>query len=499
MFNIDFNKIISLLKFDPADPLLFGSSLFLIVFFFLLVFYRIFASSKNARILLLLFFSLYFYYKASGIYFLLLIASALINFGFGKFIFESKTQSVKRLLLIVNIILNIGLLGYFKYTNFFIQIINDLKLGTFDPIDIFLPLGISFYTFKAMNYVLDIYLEAMEPTKSLRDFSLFVFFFPNILAGPIDRASQFIPQIEQNELVISREDIGKALLLIMSGLIKKVVIADYLSLNFVDRVFDSPLRFTGVENLFALYGYGLQIYCDFSGYSDIAIGISLLLGFKLMDNFNSPYQATSIADFWRRWHISLSSWLLDYLFRPIQMKFRDLKMFGNVIAILVTFVLCGLWHGASWMFVFWGLLHGFYMSVSLFLQKPKRKLYQKLGILNSRTLKVFQVIITFHLLAISWVFFRVKTFSEGMDIFNQIYNFFDYKIIPQFIEGYTPSFILIVVGYFIHFLPRSLEDKTANFLARVHPVFQALILTFVIWLAAQIRSAELQPFIYFQF
>jgi D-alanyl-lipoteichoic acid acyltransferase DltB (MBOAT superfamily) len=499
MFNIDFSKITSLLKFDPADPLLFGSSLFLILFFLLILFYRIFASSKNARILLLLFFSLFFYYKASGIYFLLLIASAAVNFAFGKFIFDAKSSGIRRLLLVINVILNIGMLGYFKYTNFFIEIINDLKVGTFDPIDIFLPLGISFYTFKAMNYVLDIYLEAMEPTKSFRDFSLFVFFFPNILAGPIDRAAQFIPQIEQNELIISKEDIGKALLLIMSGLLKKVVIADYLSLNFVDRVFDSPLRFTGVENLFALYGYGLQIYCDFSGYSDIAIGISLLLGFKLMDNFNSPYQATSIADFWRRWHISLSSWLLDYLFRPIQMKFRDLKMFGNVIAILVTFVLCGLWHGASWMFVFWGLLHGFYMSVSMFLQKPKRLLYQKLGILNSKVLRVFQVLITFHLLAVSWVFFRVKSFEEATNIFSQIFNFFDYKIIPQFIEGYTPSFLLIVLGYTIHFLPKSFEIKSANILAKINPVFQALILAFVIWFAAQVRSAELQPFIYFQF
>lgn len=498
MFNIDFQKIINLLKFDPSDPLLFGSSLFLVVFFFLLLFYRFFAASKNARILLLLFFSLYFYYKASGIYFLLLILSAVINFGFGKFIFEAKSQGLKKFLLIANVVLNLSLLGYFKYTNFFIQIINDLKLGSFDPIDIFLPLGISFYTFKAMNYVLDIYLEAMEPTKSFRDFSLFVFFFPNILAGPIDRAAQFIPQIEE-DLGVTKEDIGKALLLIMSGLIKKIVIADYLSLNFVDRVFDSPLRFTGVENLFALYGYGLQIYCDFSGYSDIAIGISLLLGFKLMDNFNSPYQATSIADFWRRWHISLSSWLLDYLFRPIQMKFRDLKMFGNVIAITITFVLCGLWHGASWMFLFWGLLHGFYMSVSLFFQKPKRKLYSKLGILNSKILKVFQVIITFHLLAVSWIFFRVKTFEEAGNIFSQIYGFFDYKIIPQFIEGYTPSFVLIIVGYVLHFLPKSFENKTAGLLSRIHPVFQAIILAFVIWFAAQVRSSELQPFIYFQF
>lgn len=498
MFNLDFTKITDLLVFNPGDPLLFGSSLFLFLFFVLLIFYRAFAHSKNVRILLVLFFSLYFYYKASGIYFLLLIFSAVVNFFFGRWIYQNKEPLPRKFLLIANVIINLGVLGYFKYTNFFISILNDLQVGSIDPLDIFLPIGISFYTFKSMNYVLDIYLEMMEPTKSFRDFSLFVFFFPNILAGPIDRASEFLPQVE-NDVSISKEDIGKALLLIMSGLVKKIVIADYLSLNFIDRVFDAPLRFTGVENLFAVYGYGLQIYCDFSGYSDIAIGVALLMGFKLMDNFNSPYQATSIADFWRRWHISLSTWLLDYLFRPLQMTFRNMKMAGNVLALVITFLLCGLWHGASWMFLFWGLLHGLYMGVGLFLQKPKKKLYDKLKLTNTKLLRVGQVFVTFHLLAVSWVLFRVQSFELAGDVFNQILEFFKPGIIPQFIEGYTPTFVIILVGYFIHFLPRSLEVKTANVLAKQNPVVQGIILAVVIWLCAQVQSAELQPFIYFQF
>jgi D-alanyl-lipoteichoic acid acyltransferase DltB (MBOAT superfamily) len=338
----------------------------------------------------------------------------------------------------------------------------------------------------------------MEPTKSLRDFCVFVFFFPNILAGPIDRAAQFIPQLE-NDIVISKEDIGKALLLIMSGLVKKIVIADYLSLNFVDRIFDAPLRFTGVENLLGLYSYGLQLYCDFSGYSDIAVGIALLLGFKLMDNFNSPYQATSIADFWRRWHISLSTWLLDYLFKPLQMKFRNYKIYGNVIALLITFVLIGFWHGASWMFLLWGLIHGLYMSVSLFVQKPKAKLYKRLGLTNTKTLKFVQVFITFHLLTFAWVFFRVDNFETIGQIFNQIFFFFKPAVFLQFIEGYTPTFVILIIGYILHFFPRSFENKTAGVLAKINPVFQAVILTAVIWICAQVQSADLQPFIYFQF
>ncbi len=498
MLNIDISKIGDLLLFDPKDPLLFGSSLFLFLFFGFVLFYRIFASSKNARVLLVLFFSLYFYYKASGLFFLLLVFSAFFNFYSGKLLHGAGTDTKRKWLLIFNVVVNLGVLGYFKYTNFFLKIINDFNLGTLDPLDIFLPIGISFYTFKSMSYVLDIYYETMEPTKSLRDFCVFVFFFPNILAGPIDRAAQFLPQVE-SDYVISKEDISKALLLIMAGLVKKIVIADYLSLNFVDRVFDEPLRFTGVENLLGLYSYGLQLYCDFSGYSDIAIGIALLLGFKLMENFNSPYQATSVADFWRRWHISLSTWLLDYLFKPLQMKFRHLKIYGNVIALIATFTLCGLWHGASWMFLLWGLIHGLFMAVSLFLQKPKMKLYKSLNLYNTKLLKFGQVFVTFHLLIFAWVFFRVDNFETISQIFNQIFFFFKPSVFPQFIAGYTPTFVILIIGYILHFLPRSLETKTAGYLAKLNPVFQAIILAAVIWICAQVQSADLQPFIYFQF
>jgi D-alanyl-lipoteichoic acid acyltransferase DltB (MBOAT superfamily) len=259
------------------------------------------------------------------------------------------------------------------------------------------------------------------------------------------------------------------------------------------------LRFTGVENLFAVWGYGLQIYADFSGYSDIAIGVALLLGYKLMDNFNSPYQATSIADFWRRWHISLSSWLLDYLFRPLQMKYRQMRVWGNAVALLITFVLCGLWHGASWMFIFWGFLHGFYMAFSLFVDKPKMKLYKKIGIADSIWLKIGKIFVTFHLLAVSWVFFRADSFETAFNIFSQIYSYFKPDVILQFIEGYTPTSVILVAGFILHFLPRSLEGKTAGLLAKQPVIVQAVILAAVIWFCAQIQSAELQPFIYFQF
>ena len=498
MFGVDFSKIPELLLFDPNDPLLFGSSLFLFLFFALLIFNRVFAKSNNARISLLIIISLYIYYKASGLLLLLLLLNAVVNFFLGKFMGASDTQTRKRTYLLLSLLFNLGILIYFKYTNFFIQIINDISGGNIELLDLLLPLGISFYTFKSLSYILDIYLEKMQPTNSFRDYLLFVIFFPNILSGPIDRAIDFLPQVRK-DYVLTKNVIATGLILIMMGLIKKIVIADYISLNFVDRVFDSPARFTGVENLLAVYGYALQLYCDFSGYSDIAIGIALLLGFKLMENFNYPFKAKSIADFWRRWHISLSSWLLEYVFRPLQLSFRDLRKAGNIIALVITFVLVGFWHGASWAFLIWGLLHGIYMAIGLLVQGPKRKFYMKYKLANSKLLGGIQIFITFNLVAFSFIFFRASDFSQALDVIKQIIYFFKPSVFIQFIETFTPTFTLIFIGFLFHFLPSSLLEKTINQYSKLNVILQAIILTFVIWLATQVQSADLQPFIYFQF
>nr|MDA3859650.1 MBOAT family protein [Melioribacteraceae bacterium] len=476
MFGVDFSKIPDLLLFDPSDPLLFGSSLFFFLFFGLLIFYRLFAKSNNLRISLLIVFSLYIYYKASGLFLLILILNAVANFFFGKWMGKSETQSKKRIFLFLALIFNLGLLVYFKYTNFFIQLLNNLQLGQLELLDIILPLGISFYTFKSLSYILDIYLEAMEPTDSFRDYFLFVSFFPNILSGPIDRAINFLPQVRQ-KYFLSKKDMAMGLMLIMMGLIKKIMIADYISLNFVDRVFDAPTRFTGVENLLAVYGYALQLYSDFSGYSDIAIGIALLLGFKLMENFNYPFKAKSISDFWRRWHISLSSWLLHYVFRPLQMGLRNWRKAGNIVALVITFVLVGFWHGASWAFLFWGLLHGIYMAIGLLVQGPKRKIYLKYKLNNSKVLGAIQIFITFNLVAFSFIFFRASDFSSAIDVVKQIVFYFKPIVFIQFIETFTPTFILIFLGFLFHFLPSSLFEKGAEFLSKMNIFIQAIILT----------------------
>jgi D-alanyl-lipoteichoic acid acyltransferase DltB (MBOAT superfamily) len=316
--------------------------------------------------------------------------------------------------------------------------------------------------------------------------------------GPIDRASEFLPQIDR-EPFISREDIGRALFLISLGLLKKVVIADYISLNFVDRIFDFPLRYTGVENLLALYGYVLQIYCDFSGYSDMAIGIALLLGFRLMDNFNYPFKATSIADFWRRWHISLSKWLLDYLFKPIQISSRSLRIFGNVLALVVTFFVCGLWHGAGWNFIMWGVFHGTLMSISLFVKKPKERLYKFLRIHDTKVLKFFQVFVTFHIVALSFLIFRSHEMQNVTDLLSQIYGFFHAEVFLQFAEKLPLILGLIIIGYLFHFLPAKLGIWAQRVITSMPLPVKILFFVIVIWIAAQFKSADIQPFIYFQF
>ena len=497
-WNIDLKKIPELLTFIPDDPLFFSTSLFLILFGFFLFLYNIFGKNKSVRIGMLIVFSLYFYYKTTGFYAGIIIILATANFLFGNWIAGTEKLSIKRFFLILAVFVNVGILIYFKYTNFIVKIINDISSNNIDAFYIFLPIGISFYTFKSLSYVFDIYLESIEPANSFRNFCLYVFFFPNILAGPIDRASEFLPQIDK-ELFLSKEDLGKAVFLITIGLIKKVVIADYIGINFVDRVFDFPLRFTGLENLAAVYAYALQIYCDFSGYTDMAIGIALMLGFKLMDNFNYPFKAVSIADFWRRWHISLSKWLLDYLFKPIQMSARRLRVFGNVTALMVTFFICGIWHGAGWNYIIWGAFHGAMMSFSLFVQEPREKLFKFLKIKNTKVLKFFQIVFTFHLIVFSFMIFRTNDLTSVFNMLNQIIYFFHGEIIFQFIEKMPVIFGLILIGFLFHFLPSKLETLAVKTVTALPIIGKIILLVMVIWIATQFKSADIQAFIYFKF
>lgn len=318
LFNIEIpsitiDQVINWFTFNPKEPLLFNSGLFLGIFIVFYLFYILMRKTFHIRLLYVTLFSLFFYYKSSGMYFIILIGSSLMDYYFANIINHTLNAAKKKLLLTISIVVNLGLLGYFKYTNFFLDGVNFFANTKLHLDDIILPVGISFFTFQSISYIIEIYRKEIEPTKNFLDYLFFISFFPQLVAGPIVRAKDFLPQIYKN-VYVSRDYVNEGLLLIIGGLLKKAVISDYISINFVDRVFDAPNSYTAFENLMASYGYAIQIYCDFSGYSDMAIGIALLMGYRLPVNFDVPYQSMSITEFWRRWHISLSTWLKDFLY-----------------------------------------------------------------------------------------------------------------------------------------------------------------------------------------
>lgn len=350
MFDFDFSKIPALLTYDKDAPLLFSSGLFLFLFIGFFAVYQWLKGRERLRIIWVTLFSLYFYYKCAGIFWLLHVVIVIVDFHLARWIEQAESKADKRWLLVLSLILNLGMLVYFKY-NVHSELWCELTGKSFDPALIFLPAGISFFTFQSLSYTIDVYRGELKALDSMLDYAFFVTFFPQMLAGPIVRAADFLPQIHK-PLLVSREDFGRGVFLFCTGLFKKAVISDYISVNFVDRVFDSPEQYTGLENLFAVYGYAMQIYCDFSGYSDMAIGLALLLGFRFPLNFDAPYQSLSVTEFWRRWHISLSTWLRDYLYIPLggnrQGKAR------TYFNLMMTMLLGGLWHGAALRFIIWG-------------------------------------------------------------------------------------------------------------------------------------------------
>lgn len=356
-----------------------------------------------------------------------------------------------------------------------------------------MPVGISFFTFQSLSYTIDVYRRRIVALDRLMDYAFFVSFFPQLVAGPIVRAKDFIPQIRR-PLMVTREMLGTGVYFIVCGLFKKVVISDYISINFVDRIFDNPALYSGLENLVGLYGYALQIYCDFSGYSDMAIGIALLLGFHFNINFDSPYKSASITEFWRRWHISLSSWLKDYLY--ISLGGNRKGKVRQYINLIITMFLGGLWHGASWNFVLWGLLHG----VALAFHKVWMAVTgQKVGVKRGFWAQTLCVVITFHFVCLCWIFFRNIDFGNSMAMLRQIGTSFHIELLPQLVEGYWKVLVIMLIGFVLHFLPASWEAAAKRTMVKMPIIGYWLILVLVIYLAIQMKSSEIQPFIYFQF
>lgn len=309
------------------------------------------------------------------------------------------------------------------------------------------------------------------------------------------RARDFIPQMYKNPTV-TRSEFGEGLFLILCGLFKKTVISDYISMNFVDRIFDAPLLYTGVENLLGVYGYALQIYCDFSGYSDMAIGIALLLGFRFNINFDSPYQSATITEFWRRWHISLSSWLKDYLY--ISLGGNRKGKIRTYMNLMITMLLGGLWHGASISFILWGALHGIALAAHKFIMGHFSS-FKALGCEMKPWRRVLGVLITFHVVCFGWILFRATSMKAVGEMLSQIFTNFHPEVFMQFVSGYKGVFALMVIGYVLHFMPKRSEDVLREIVTRSPLLIQAAILAIAIFIVVQFKSAGVQPFIYFQF
>lgn len=463
---------------------------FRFILFFILVFF-VYWRLPNRRIktLWLLGCSYIFYGVWDWRFLSLIIGSTLIDYVVGHKIYSSKQKKVKNRWLIVSLAVNLGILGFFKYFNFFIDSSIRLFEATGIPLNsvtlnIVLPVGISFYTLQTLSYSLDIYFGKLKPQKSLLNLACFVAFFPQLLAGPIVRASDFLPQliVEQKFRSI---DVKSCLALFMIGFFKKACISDNLA-PFIDSYFTSIDSYTALSGWLAVVSYAVQIYCDFSGYSDMAIACAGLLGYQLCNNFDSPYFSSSITEFWRKWHISLSNWLRDYLYIPLGgNRSGQLSMYRN---LMLTMLLGGLWHGAAWRFVVWGALHG----VALVCHKEWSKLWDKQSLMH-KTAKIWGVFLTFYWVCLTWIFFRANSFMDALTVV-KAYVFFQAPGNQQL----EPRLWLILPGLVaLHWLtaqtswPRFI-DRLPN---RVFSISYGCMASFLMLF----MPTGYAPFIYFQF
>ncbi len=579
-------RIFDIFYFSEEYPLIFTQANFWIFFAFVLAIYSLIHNKHLLRNLFIVAVSLFFYYKTSGLFIYILIFSVLNNYCIGKWIYRSQNNNIRGLLLALSLITNLGILGYFKYAYFFtdsfnllfeskVQVTNWFALWANDLISwfkenapftssffdekgfnadkIILPVGISFYTFQTMSYSLDIYRKQLEPARDIFDFAFFVTFFPQLVAGPIVRAKEFIPQLYK-PYELNKEDFGWSLYMILKGLIKKIVVADFIAVHFIDRIIHEPTSYPGFISVLAMWGYSMQIYCDFSGYTDIAIGISRLMGFKLNENFNSPYKAVNVAEFWKRWHISLSSFLKDYLYIPIggnkkasigsflwlamiliffsvilhqyssqyfdtQIMWYDFLIYSIIIIailsltgklipklgkflttdmnLMITMTIGGLWHGNTMNFVIWGALNGFGLVIYKYWKRISP--YEKSSFFLVHFWKIF---ITFNFITFTRIFFRSPDMQTAHNMLNQIWYHFDFDwsvFIKVIAEAYPVVFIILFIAYLIHWLPGYIKNKMQDYFVSMPMPLQAAITSVSVFFIYQAVSTGFQPFIYFQF
>ena len=454
-----------------------------VYFFFLIgIFFLYWPLSRwRAAGLGVLLFANYFFYAKWDLFYLGLIPIASsVDFAIGHWLGKVRGAGWRKLLVFLSIVLNLGILAIFKYAGFFLEIAGQPG-GKWEWT---FPLGISFYCFQALTYTIDIYRKDAKPTASYLAHLTAVSFFPTTLAGPITRVADLVKQLEKPGRELLAADGSKGLFLIGMGLVKKLLVADYLAENLVNRVFDFPGLYSGGEVLTGVYAYALQLYYDFSGYTDIAIGSAALLGLKLPINFNQPYAAANINDFWRRWHISLSNWLRDYLFFSLPGKRNAVMPYLNLV---ITMALGGLWHGASWNFVIWGLLHGAGQAVSRFWQTRRGKA-------APRTPAWWRTFVTVQFVCFCWIYFRAPSLEQANLIVERVAS--NSWGVENVSGGLWAVFALAIAG---HYAPKAWLEKPRDLFVRVPFYAQAAVLLLLAIAIQYIAATGAAPFIYTKF
>ncbi len=472
----------------------FNTYTFIAFFIIVLIIHYSLRNWKTQKINLLVV-SYIFYSAWNPLFVFLLIISTICDWIVAKRIYRSHTKKSKTSYLILSLVINLGLLGYFKYGAFLLD--NTIHLLStvgiiFQPasFDIILPVGISFYTFQTLSYSLDVYRGKLKPGNSLLDYALYVSFFPQLVAGPIVRAGDFLPQCEKPRRA-SQDQLGWGLSLLTIGLFMKIILADTLFAPVVDKVYDNPEQFGNIETWTAILSFSGQIFCDFAGYSTCAIGIALCLGFVLPDNFKAPYAALGFRDFWRRWHISLSSWFRDYVY--ISLGGNRLSVTRTHLNVMITMLIAGLWHGASWMFVLWGGLHGFYLLI-----ENKIRASNHSNVQRSWLTQLALIILTYLIVSVTWILFRAENLNDAAIILSHLYSSSSHpnRMILSIFEinmALLASFVLL--AWHIYQRDKSIE----HFYNRIHPIFRGAFLFAQLLIIYLFASGDDHAFIYFQF
>lgn len=480
-----------------------------VIFFIIVLTALAVVKKRRLQHIFLLVASYFFFYYSSNYLIILLIATTLWDFYFGEIIYNAKTVKTKKLALIVSLAGNLGLLGFFKYADFAITQFNflgsyfDIK-DQIPHLNLVLPIAISFYTFHSITYTVSIYRGQLTPVKSFTDYAIFVAFFPQLVSGPILRAKEFLPQLREKldvelgsrlrQIVIQNQNLKYGITMMALGFFKKMFFADNIS-PFVNEIFANPLGLDSFAIILATVGFGIQIYCDFSGYSDIAIGAALIMGFKIPINFNKPYFATSPADFWRRWHISLSTWLRDYLYIPLGgNKKSNLRTYFN---LMIVMFLGGLWHGASWNFVIWGILHGTYLACHRFIVNRFPGLTGN-SFFKSRIGKIIIILITQYLVFLAWIPFRIEN-PQHMTYAMQKYVILDvYSAnLIQFILSHKLPILFMVLFVILHIFSykRNILARLASLQLSWWTIFLIIIMMLIIFF----YDGNPEDFVYFRF